>query len=82
MICIYPNLLRMYAIAMNQIEIGPGGQFSLEGENFVIEVGAPPKDIPPSTSEAFTIWKSEPYLRVYKDLASSFSQDQSLNLEF
>ena len=55
MICIYPNLLRMYAIAMNQIEIGPGGEFSLDGENFVIEVGAPPKDRPPSTSEAFTI---------------------------
>ena len=80
MICIYPNLLRMYAIAMNQIEIGPGGQFSLDGENFVIEVGAPPKDRPPSTSEAFTILKSEPYLRVYEDLASSFSPRSILEL--
>ena len=65
---------------MNQIEIGPGGQFSLDGENFVIEVGAPPKDIPPSTSETFTIWKSEPYLRVYEDLASSFSPRSILEL--
>ena len=80
MICIYPNLLRMYAIGMNQIEIGPGGEFSLDGENFVIEVGPPPKDRPPSTSEAFTILKSEPYLRVYEDLASSFSPRSILEL--
>ena len=80
MICIYPNLLRMYAIAMNQIEVGPGGEFSLDGENFVIEVGAPPKDSRPSSSEAFTILKSEPYLRVYEDLASSFSPRSILEL--
>jgi predicted O-methyltransferase YrrM len=65
---------------MNQIEVGPGGEFSLDGENFVIEVGAPPKDSRPSTSEAFTILKSEPYLRVYEDLASSFSPRSILEL--
>lgn len=58
---------------MNQIEVAPGGEFSFDGENFVIEVGAAPKDSRPSTSEAFTILKSEPYLRVYEHLASSFS---------
>ena len=65
---------------MNQIEIGPGGEFSLDGENFVIEVGVPPKDSRPSSSEAFTILKSEPYLRVYEDLASSFSPRSILEL--
>lgn len=80
MICIYPSLLRMYAIAMNQIEIGSGGEFSLDGENFVIEVGAPPKERRPSTSEVFTILKSEPYLRVYEDLASTFSPRSILEL--
>ena len=65
---------------MNQIEIGPGGEFSLDGENFVIEVGPPPQDRRPSTSEAFTILKSEPYLRVYEDLASIFSPRSILEL--
>lgn len=58
---------------MNPIKIGPGGEFSLGDENFVIEVGVAPKDRLPSTSEVFTIVKSEPYLRVYEELASCFS---------
>ena len=70
----------MYAIAMNQIEISADGEFSLDGENFVIEVGAPPKERRPSTSEVFTILKSEPYLRVYEDLASGFSPRSILEL--
>lgn len=74
MICIYPNLLRMYAVPMNQFEVGPGGEFSLHGESFVIEVGAPPKDGRPSTAEAFTIVKNGPYLRVFEDLASGFTK--------
>ena len=65
---------------MNPIEIGPGGEFALGGENFVIEVGVPPKDRHPSTSEIFTIEKNEPYLRVYEDLASGFSPRSILEL--
>jgi predicted O-methyltransferase YrrM len=65
---------------MNQIQIGPGGRFSLGGENFVIEGEVPAKDRPPSTSEAFTIVKSEPYLRVYEDIASGFSPRSILEL--
>ena len=65
---------------MNQIEVGPRGEFSLDGENFVIEIGAAPKDSRASTSEAFTILKSEPYLRVYEQLASSFSPRSILEL--
>jgi predicted O-methyltransferase YrrM len=65
---------------MNPIKIGSGGEFSLEGENFVIEGDLPPKDRRPSTSEAFTIVKSEPYLRVYEELASVFSPRSILEL--
>jgi predicted O-methyltransferase YrrM len=65
---------------MNQIEIGPAGEFSLEGQNFVIEVAALPKDRRPSTSETFTIAKNEPYLRVYEDIASGFSPRSILEL--
>jgi hypothetical protein len=65
---------------MNQIKIGPSGEFSLGGENFVIEIGTQPKDRRPSTSEAFTIVKSEPYLRVYEDFASGFSPRSILEL--
>jgi predicted O-methyltransferase YrrM len=65
---------------MNPINIGPGGEFSLGGENFVIEGEVLPKDRRPSTSEVFTIVKSEPYLRVYEDLASSFSPRSILEL--
>ena len=68
----------MYAIAMNQIEIGSGGEFSLDGENFVITV--PVKERRLSTSEAFTIAKNEPYLRVYEDLAAVFSARSILEL--
>jgi cephalosporin hydroxylase len=70
----------MYAIAMNQIEISPGGECSLGGENFVIEVAVPPKERRPSTSETFTIAKNEPYLRVYEDLASGFAPRSILEL--
>jgi predicted O-methyltransferase YrrM len=65
---------------MNQIKIGRGGKFSLGGENFVIEGDLPAKDRRPSTSEAFTILKSEPYLRVYENLASVFSPKSILEL--
>jgi predicted O-methyltransferase YrrM len=65
---------------MNQIKIDPGGEFSLEGQNFVIEVDAPPKDRRLSTSETFTIAKNEPYLRVYEEIASSFSPRSILEL--
>lgn len=65
---------------MNPIKIGSGGEFSLGGENFVIEVAVPPKDRRPSTSETFTIVKNEPYLRVYEDLAAGFSPRSILEL--
>src|SRR5882724_2974919 len=65
---------------MNPIKIGPSGEFSLGGENFVIEVAVPIKERRPSTSEAFTIVKNEPYLRVYEDLASGFSPRSILEL--
>jgi cephalosporin hydroxylase len=65
---------------MNRIAIGPSGEFSLGGENFVIEVAPSSKDWRPSTSETFTIVKNEPYLRVYEDLASSFSPRSILEL--
>jgi predicted O-methyltransferase YrrM len=65
---------------MNPIKIGPGGEFSLGGENFVIEGEVPPKDRRPSTSEAFTIVKNEPYLRAYEGLASGFSPRSILEL--
>lgn len=65
---------------MNPIQIGPGGEFALGGEHFVIEVSAQPKDRRPSTSESFTIVKNEPYLRVYEDLASGFSPRSILEL--
>jgi predicted O-methyltransferase YrrM len=60
--------------------IGPDGEFSLDGENFVIEGDVPPKDRRSSTPEAFTILKGEPYLRVYEDLASGFSPRSILEL--
>jgi hypothetical protein len=57
---------------MNLINIGPGGEFSLEGEKFVIEGEVSPKERRPSSFAVFTIVKSEPYLRVYEELASNF----------
>ncbi len=63
---------------MNRIAIGPEGRFSLGGENFVITVPIKPPRL--STSEAFTIAKNEPYLRVYEDLASAFSPRSILEL--
>ena len=57
---------------MNPINVGPGGEFSLGGENFVIEGEVPSKERRPSSSAVFTIVKSEPYLRVYEELASNF----------
>jgi predicted O-methyltransferase YrrM len=65
---------------MNPIKIGSSGEFSLGGENFVIEGEVPSEDRRPSTSEAFTIVKSEPYLRVYEELASGFSPRSILEL--
>ena len=46
----------------------------------MIEGAVPVKDRCPSTSEAFTILKSEPYLRVYEDIASGFSPRSILEL--
>jgi cephalosporin hydroxylase len=65
---------------MNPIKIGPGGEFSLGGENFIIEVDVPKKDWRSSTSQSFTIVKNEPYLRVYESLASSFTPKSILEL--
>ena len=65
---------------MNPIKIGPDGKFSLGGENFLIEVAVPLKDRRPSTAEAFTIAKNEPYLRVYEDLIAGFSPRSILEL--
>ena len=63
---------------MNRIAISPEGCFSIGGENFVITV--PVKERRLSNSEAFTIAKNEPYLRVYEDVASSFSPRSILEL--
>jgi predicted O-methyltransferase YrrM len=63
---------------MNQIVLGPDGEFSLGGENFVVDVS--PKARRPSDSKAFTIVKHEPYLRFYELLASSFSPRSILEL--
>lgn len=63
---------------MNRIAVGPEGEFSLEGENFVIDMSAEGQR--QSTLEAFTIVKNEPYLRVYEDLASDFSPRSILEL--
>jgi predicted O-methyltransferase YrrM len=63
---------------MHRIAIGPGGEFSLGGENFVIDVSL--KDRRPSTSDTFTIVKNEPYLRVYEQLAAGFSPRSILEL--
>src|SRR5881296_7766 len=65
---------------MSPIKISSDGKFSLGGENFVIEGEVPSRDRRPSTSEAFTIMKSEPYLRVYEELASDFSPRSILEL--
>ena len=65
---------------MNRIAIGSEGRFSFGGENFVIQCDEPPKDRLLSSSEAFTIVKNEPYLRVYEDLASAFSPRSILEL--
>jgi len=65
---------------MKQIAVSPGGEFTLDGEKFVIQTGAEPKGNGASTPDGFTILKSEPYLRVYEDLASSFSPRSILEL--
>jgi hypothetical protein len=49
---------------MNRITVGPEGEFSLGGENFVVDTSA--KDRRPSDEKAFTIVKSEAYLRFYE----------------
>src|SRR5436190_19106288 len=63
---------------MNRIEISPSQEFSLGGENFVITVPIEERRL--STSDAFTIVKNEPYLRVYEELASVFSPRSVLEL--
>src|SRR5947207_6595923 len=63
---------------MNRIEISPSQEFSLGGENFVITVPIEERRL--STSDAFTIVKNEPYLRVYEELASVFSPRSILEL--
>jgi hypothetical protein len=64
---------------MNRIAVGPKGEFSLGGENFVVDVS--PKGRRPSDTTAFTIAKNEPYLRFYELLAaSSFSPRSILEL--
>jgi len=63
---------------MSQITIDPAGRFSVGGENFVMDMSA--RERRPSTSDAFTIVKNEPYLRVYEQLASVFSPRSILEL--
>src|SRR6266480_1800819 len=63
---------------MNRIEISPSQEFSLGGENFVITVPIEERRL--STSDAFTIVKNEPYLRVYEHLAYDFSPRSILEL--
>src|SRR5260370_31279135 len=63
---------------MNRIAVGPEGEFSLGGENFVVDIST--KDRRPSDAKAFTIVKSEPHLRFYELLASSFSPRSILEL--
>lgn len=64
---------------MNRIAVGPEGEFSLGGENFVVDMS--PKARRPSDTTAFTIAKNEPYLRFYELLAgSSFSPRSILEL--
>jgi hypothetical protein len=65
---------------MAPIKIESVREFSLGGEKFVIEVAVPPKDRRPSTSDAFTIAKNEPYLRVYEELPSDFLPRSILEL--
>ena len=65
---------------MNRIAVGPEGEFSLGGKNFVIDMSA--KSRRQSTAEAFTIVKHEPYLSVYENLASDFSPRSILELGF
>ena len=47
---------------MSRVAIDSGGRFSLGGQNFVIDESA--KERRRSNEDAFTIVKSEPYLRV------------------
>jgi predicted O-methyltransferase YrrM len=63
---------------MNRIVVGPEGEFSLGGENFVVDMSQ--KERRPSNAKAFTILKNEPYLRFYELLASSFSPRSILEL--
>src|SRR5436305_15107126 len=63
---------------MNRIEIGPSKEFYFGGENFVI--ARPVKERRLSTSDAFTIAKNEPYVRVYEELASVFLPRSILEL--
>src|SRR5438094_8538062 len=72
------NLAIKYKRSMNRIEIGPSQEFSFGGENFVIAL--PIKERRLSTSDAFTIAKNEPYIRVYEELASAFSPRSILEL--
>jgi predicted O-methyltransferase YrrM len=55
---------------MNRIAVGPKGEFSLGGENFVVDMS--PKARRLSDTTAFTIAKNEAYLRVYEHLAADF----------
>jgi cephalosporin hydroxylase len=63
---------------MNRIKVGPRGEFSLGGENFIIDMTWKGGRL--STSQAFTIVKDDPFLRVYEDLASAFSPRSILEL--
>jgi hypothetical protein len=67
---------------MNPIKIGPGGEFLFGGEKFVIEVDAPPKERRPSTSDAFTIVKTNRIFAFTKTSLPASHQDQFLNKGF
>lgn len=63
---------------MDRIAISPTGEFSSEGINFVIDMSAGHRRV--SDLQAFTIVKSELYLRFYEELACSFSPRSILEL--
>jgi hypothetical protein len=63
---------------MNQIAISPAGEFTMDGANFVIDVAPAERRL--SDSTAFTIVKSEFYLRFYEQIAVSFSPRSILEL--
>ncbi len=55
---------------MSNLVIDANGHFEFGGENFVVDMSA--RDRRPSNDEAFTIVKSDNYLRFYESLAANW----------